>query len=99
MKITLSTSIGDYGQIYASSAITTEESLFVEAFQPMDIVDDPALRLIGGVMKGDEKYERKMSLRRDVARVIASGLTRMIMSQLESMDTVNGYKVVKNEEL
>lgn len=91
MKIKLTTTINDFH--FAGEVITCVPDCYVELFEPVNEVDDGYEPL--GI--GDEPpkaYDlvlvRKM--REDAAKILADGIAKVILEQMESGDTFNGYR-------
>lgn len=90
MKIKLTTTINDYH--FAGEAITYVPDCYVELFEPVNEVDDD-YEPLGIGDEPTEAYELKMvrKMREDAARILADGIAKVILEQMESGDTFNGY--------
>lgn len=91
MKLTLRCYV-DGIQFNGGSSIQIPEP-FVEHFEPLRVSDDPMLAYLEyGKTPASAKFEHRVKLREDAAKILAEQLAALIIEQMQALDTVNGYQ-------
>ncbi len=93
MRISVTISDERWGYSYAAQFEIA--SAYELAFQPLRMSTDP---YIAGVMGEFTEVEAKafLNLREGVAEEIAEAITKVLMKEMKSHDTLNGYPVVQD---
>ena len=73
---------------------------FVAKFAPVDVCDEPLLRLLSPNSVSTEQYAKViMEQRKDVAEDLAHILTEKLMEEMSKRDTINGYPIEKGDNV
>lgn len=81
---------------FTGGATVVVPQQFYECFASLHVCDDDELADMGfGIKPESRTLERHVKLREDAAKILADHLAHLIVKQMETQDTVNGYKVVK----
>lgn len=88
----------DGGHKTASAAISIS-GLYADAFEPMRTNDHPLMCLMepGSTTRASQVFEAKHKLREDAAKILSEELAKVIINQMESGDTHNGYRSTRND--
>ncbi len=70
------------------------DSIFIECFYPLNICDEPLLAIGTGAVS-EANAEKVLVLRKDAVKVLSKQLTQLILAEMCSKDSVNGYRLIE----
>ena len=92
MKVELAVKV--QGQYCNAVAAVEIAPLMCRQFEPMTTTDEPLLASVTGDLIADSPAARThIALRKDAAEILATTLTKMIISEMSKSDKHNGYAV------
>ena len=92
MKATITVSVTTGFDIREAAAVEIDGP-FLQAFAPMDRVDEPLAVLFGRGAKLESSVLVVMRRREKFASILATALTKQIVETMEARDKVNGYPI------
>lgn len=90
MKISLNASVN--GRRSNRTVGIDVPELLLEAFEPVRTADDALMCIGNGEMKaGSYSVNKVIKIREDAAEILSSAITQLLLSEMATNDTHNGY--------